>query len=341
MSHSFRLGFLTHLRGSDDPRRIYSEALKLFEVAAALGFDSGWVAQHHFTKSAGYLPSPLPFLAAVAERTQRIRLGTSIVVLPLETPLRVAEDAAVVDLLSDGRLELGVGSGASPLEFLPFDVDIATRHERTTEGLELIKRALRGEVWGDAGQQLQPPAPTLTERIWLSGLSPIGATYAASHEAGLLLSRAAWGYEEPTDQVQLPVAQTYREAWGDQVASPRIGLSRGFYIAADKSAALREMQADLTPAIGGMVKQGRMAPGLSLETYCERFHIAYGHPEEVTASLQADQVFSHATELILQLDPIFPTLEQTIRMFEQVATQIAPALGWVCATDTAKSSSRL
>ncbi len=191
MQKSFRLGFLTHMRGSDDPRRVYRETLELFVAAEELGFDAGWVAQHHFKKELGFLPSPFPFLAAVAERTQRIRLGTSIVVLPLENPLRVAEDASVVDLLSGGRLELGVGSGASPQEFVPFDVDIANRHERTTEGLELIKRALRSDVWGEGGQQLQPPAPTLAERIWLSGLSPLGATYAANHEAGLLLSRAA------------------------------------------------------------------------------------------------------------------------------------------------------
>jgi alkanesulfonate monooxygenase SsuD/methylene tetrahydromethanopterin reductase-like flavin-dependent oxidoreductase (luciferase family) len=333
MSHPFRLGFLTHLRGSDAPRRIYAETLELFETAESLGFDAGWVAQHHFKREAGFLPSPFPFLAAVAERTQRIRLGTSIVVLPLESPLRVAEDAAVVDLLSGGRLELGVGSGANPQEFAPFDVDIATRHQRTTEGLELIKRAFRGDVWGDGSQQLQPPAPTLTKRIWLSGLSPMGATYAATHEAGLLLSRAAWGHEEPTDQVQLPVAQTYRDAWKHHTVSPRIGLSRGIYIAADKSTALKEMQADLTPAINGMVKQGRMAPGLSLETYCQRFHIAYGHPEEVAASLQADRVFAHTTELILQLDPIFPSLDRTMRIFEQIATQVAPALGWQRTTD--------
>ncbi len=328
MHSSLRLGFLTHLRGSDDPQRIYQETLELFVAAEELGFDAGWVAQHHFKKGSGFLPSPFPFLAAVAERTRHIRLGTSIVVLPLENPLRVAEDAAVVDLLSGGRLELGVGSGSDPQEFVPFDVDLATRHERTTEGLVLMKRALRGEVWGDSGQQLQPPAPTLVERIWLSGLSPMGATYAAGSEAGLLLSRAAWGREEPTDQIQCPVAQTYVDAWQHPTAKPRIGLSRGIYVAADKSTALREMRADMTRAIDAMVKQGRMAPGLSFETYCQRFHLAYGHPEEVAACLQADQVMPHTTDLILQLDPVFPSLDTTIRMFEQITSQVAPTLGW-------------
>ncbi|MEE8301981.1 MAG: LLM class flavin-dependent oxidoreductase, partial [Candidatus Tectomicrobia bacterium] len=243
-------------------------------------------------------------------------------------PLRVAEDAAVVDLLSGGRLELGIGSGTDPQEFLPFDIDVSTRHQRTTEGLKLMKRALRGDSLGEAGLQLHPPAPTLLERIWLSGLSPMGATYAAGNDAGLLLSRAAWGHDEPTDEVQLPVAETYLEAWQHEATAPRLGLSRGIYVAADKPTALSQMRADLTCAIEAMVRQGRMAPGLSFETYCERFHIAYGQPEEVAAQLQADRVLPHASELILQLDPVFPSLDDTIRMFEQIATQVAPALGW-------------
>ncbi len=328
MSQAFRLGFLTHLRGSDNPRRVYEETLELFSAAESMGFDTGWVAQHHFKKSSGFLPSPFPFLAAVAERTQHIRLGTSIIVMPLENPLRVAEDAAVVDLLSDGRLELGVGSGSDPQEFLPFEIDLSTRHQRTSEGLDLMKRALRGESWKEGSLTLQPPAPNLADRIWLSGLSPMGATYAAGNEAGLLLSRAAWGREEPTDEVQAPVAQTYIEAWQHQVHTPRVGLSRGIYLAADKKTALAEMRTDMTPAINAMVNQGKMAPDLAFETYCERFHIAYGHPEEVATSLQADLVLPHTTELILQLDPVFPTLDQTLRMFEQVVTQVAPALGW-------------
>jgi alkanesulfonate monooxygenase SsuD/methylene tetrahydromethanopterin reductase-like flavin-dependent oxidoreductase (luciferase family) len=114
MAAPLRLGFLTHLHGAGEPRQLFRDYVELFVAGEELGFDSGWVAQHHFDASAGGLPSPFPFLAAVAERTSRIRLGTAVVTLPLEDPIRVAEDAAVLDALSCGRVELGVGSGTDP-----------------------------------------------------------------------------------------------------------------------------------------------------------------------------------------------------------------------------------
>jgi len=334
MPNPFRLGFFTHLRGPADPQQTYQEALTLFEAADQLGYDVGWVAQHHFKAGAGYLPAPFPFLAAVAARTRRLRLGTSIVILPLEMPLRVAEDAAVVDLLSGGRLELGLGSGSDPAEFEAFGVDMATRHQRTSEGIVTLKAALRGEQLGRAELRLQPPAPGLANRMWLSALSRLGAEYAAQYEAGLLLSRAVWNEDEPTDQLQRPVAQAYRAAWPNQTHPARIGLSRGIYVAADKPTALAEMRADLLTAIDKMVAQGRMPAGLSLEEYCRRMHLAYGHPEEAAATLAADQVLPLASDLILQFDPVFPSLERSLAMLEQIATQVAPALGWRPGRDT-------
>ncbi|WP_374203697.1 LLM class flavin-dependent oxidoreductase [Pseudonocardia sp. ICBG601] len=108
-----RLGYLTHVTG-DDPSRAYRETIRLAERAEELGYDSFWLAQHHDGHLGGRLPSPLVLLAAVAERTRLIRLGTAVVALPLEDPRRLAEDAAVLDALSGGRLELGVGAGGRP-----------------------------------------------------------------------------------------------------------------------------------------------------------------------------------------------------------------------------------
>lgn len=328
MSQRMRLGFLTHSEGAGDPHRIYQETLELFVAADQLGFDVGWLAEHHFKTVAGRLPSLFPMLAAAAARTHRIRLGASVILLPFTHPLRVAEDAAVVDTLSDGRLELGVGSGGDPLEFEAYGVDLGQRHPLTTEAFATLQRALRGEALGERGQSLQPPAPTLVDRLWQSALSVGGAHYVAAQRAGLLLARSAWAHELATDLNQLPVAQSFQANWPDTATPPRIALSRGIYPAADKRTALAELRDGVGAFIDKLVKQGQLPAGLSLEAYCGRLHIAYGHPDEIIEFLAADRVLPFATDLILQFNPATPPLDRAIQMFEQIATQIAPALGW-------------
>lgn len=325
MSQRFRLGFLTHLEGPGDPRQIYQETLEWFVAADELGFDVGWIAQHHFHIHPGRLPSPFPFLAAAAQRTKQIRLGTSIVVMPLELPLRVAEDAAVVDALSDGRLELGIGSGGERGEFEAFGLDMARRRELTSDGVQMLQQALRGESLNSSGQRLDPPAPALLERLWQSALSTTGVQYVAQQGAGLLLSRAAWEDDKPTDQVQAPLAQAYVEAWSNQTRPPRIGLSRGIYPATDKQTALAALR---EPVLRTMQKQRHVPADQPLEYYCHRMHIAYGNSAEVAAYLAADQALPYATDLILQFNPVSPPLDQALRMLEQIATEVAPALGW-------------
>ena len=109
-----RLGFFSRLLDDAPAAERYRLAAEQVAAAERLGFDSAWVAQHHFHEWEGGLPAPFVFLAHVAARTARIRLGTGIVTLPLEDPVRVAEDAAVLDLLSGGRLEVGGGTGGQP-----------------------------------------------------------------------------------------------------------------------------------------------------------------------------------------------------------------------------------
>jgi alkanesulfonate monooxygenase SsuD/methylene tetrahydromethanopterin reductase-like flavin-dependent oxidoreductase (luciferase family) len=204
-----RLGFLTHLHIGEDAGDSYRLALELFTIAEELGYDSGWVAQHHFLNNGARLPSTLAFLAAAAERTRRIGLGTAIVILPLEDPLRVAEDAAVVDTLSGGRLQLGLGTGGDPLTFAAFGQDVAARRERYIEGVRVIQDALAGLPINGTEAVLYPPAPTLTERVWESTLSPEGGARIGRNGNGLLLARTAFLSSDPTDVNQLPVAQAY------------------------------------------------------------------------------------------------------------------------------------
>src|SRR5439155_1634208 len=124
-----RLGFFTRLLDEATPAERYRLAAEQIRHAEAAGLDSAWIAQHHFHEREGGLPAPFAFLGFVAAQSSRIRLGTGIVTLPLENPIRLAEDAAVLDLLSNGRFELGVGTGGNPSAFAAFGLDSAKREE--------------------------------------------------------------------------------------------------------------------------------------------------------------------------------------------------------------------
>ena len=322
-----RLGILTHLHVGDDAADAYRIALELFEAADALGYDSGWVAQHHFLNGGGRMPSSLAFLAAAAQRTRRIGLGTAIMILPLEDPLRLAEDAAVVDTLSGGRLQLGLGTGADPLTFAAFGATVNTRRELYGDKFQQLSCALQGEPINDTQASLYPPATGLTQRLWESTLSPDSARRIGSHGSGLLLARTAFMSDEPTDQNQLPVALAYEESHlGPQTA--RIGLSRAVYPAADKRTAMAHLDAGVVEYVQSMIDRGFFPKGLTRYAYYARTHIHYGTPEEVVASLQSDVVLPHTTELICQVHPGHPTPAQMLTALERTAREVAPALGW-------------
>jgi alkanesulfonate monooxygenase SsuD/methylene tetrahydromethanopterin reductase-like flavin-dependent oxidoreductase (luciferase family) len=131
--------------------RFYEELLEQAEAADALGFDSFWVAEHHFHEY-GAIPRPPVWLAAAAQRTRRVRLGAGVVVLPFDNPLRTAEDYAMVDVLSRGRLDVGVGSGYLGHEYAGFGVDPAEKRARFDEALEVLLRAWTGERFSYEGR---------------------------------------------------------------------------------------------------------------------------------------------------------------------------------------------
>src|SRR3989442_14643558 len=121
----------------------YREVLDLVRLAETLGFDSAWVSEHHGAGD-GYLASLLPTLAAFAAATEHIKLGTGVMLTPFHHPLRLAEDAAAVDLISGGRLILGLALGWREEEFRMFAVPLSQRVRRTSETIEILRRAWPG-----------------------------------------------------------------------------------------------------------------------------------------------------------------------------------------------------
>ena len=178
----------------------YHETLELVRLAEAVGFDSAWVSEHHGS-SDGYLPSLLPMLAAFASVTERMMLGTGVVLTPLHHPLRLAEDAAVVDALSDGRLILGLGLGWREEEFRMFGVDIAQRLQRTIETIEILRRAWTGRRFSFEGRSFALDHVRVTPAPARRGGPPIylgGYTRRSIRRAG----RLADGYITDDDAVE-------------------------------------------------------------------------------------------------------------------------------------------
>lgn len=136
-------GLLMSFRNSSRDELSYSELYRkhvdLAAEAEDLGFDTIWLTEHHFVKD-GYSPAMMPLAAAIAARTKRIRIGTFVLLMPLHHPIHVAEQAATIDALSNGRFDLGVGQGYVPSEFAAFNIPRAERSLRLREGIEIVRR---------------------------------------------------------------------------------------------------------------------------------------------------------------------------------------------------------
>jgi probable F420-dependent oxidoreductase len=135
-------------------KQLYAEMLEEISIAEELGFESAWLTEHHFVAD-GYCPSLLVTAAAIAARTQKIRIGTGVLLLPLHNPIKVAEDAAIVDIISGGRLILGLGLGYRQDEFDAFSVSLKDRKGRMEEGIEILRRSWKDEAFSFQGRYFQ------------------------------------------------------------------------------------------------------------------------------------------------------------------------------------------
>jgi alkanesulfonate monooxygenase SsuD/methylene tetrahydromethanopterin reductase-like flavin-dependent oxidoreductase (luciferase family) len=160
------------------PARLYAFTLELCEEAEHLGAGSLWFSEHHGFED-GYLPQPLTIAAAAAARTSQVRIGTGILVAPLRKTPQLAEEAAVVDLISDGRLDLGLGAGYRVPEFELFGADIAARYTTLDQQVVELRR-----LWGPGGLTPAPVQDRLP--IWLGYQGPKGARRAGRLGEGLL-----------------------------------------------------------------------------------------------------------------------------------------------------------
>lgn len=324
-----RIGFFTRLLDEGSAQQRYRLATEQIQHAERLGFDSAWIAQHHFHEHEGGLPSPLVFLAHVAAHTRTIRLGTGIITLALENALRVAEDAAVVDLLSNGRLEVGFGSGGTATSFLPFGLTIEQRAPFFAEQLHSVLSAWRGDTLAHPDNHLYPAAPTLSQRVWIATFSVEGAARAGQAGHGLMLSRTqprpAGQAGLPLDALQNPMIDAYLAALPEGV-TPRVLASRTAFVADSYSYARRLAEPGLQRQADQFRASGHSVPGNSLDDHIRQFDAHLGDPDAVLASLAQDSVLTRATDITFQVHSIDPPHADILRSIELIADHIAPPL---------------
>jgi probable F420-dependent oxidoreductase len=318
---------------------IYRDAVEYGVLADRAGLDSFWTSEHHFVDD-GYMPSQLPVLAAIAARTERIRLGTGVLLAPLFDPVHLAEDAATVDLLSNGRLILGVGLGWRQEEFDGFGVPIRERPSR----LEGVITTLR-QAWGDGlttgdGKRYSYPGLNVTPKPVRGAATPIwigGGGEPAMRRAG----RVADGYlgtnVSPSALArQVAWMREEAEAAGRDPASIEVGVHRTCFpwrdgdawdVAGEAVRYLSWKYADMGPATGSRVR-GLPAPDDAPTPDEARSRAFVGTPEQV-----AEHIRSFGD--VLGNDGLFvfrghlPGLDPAVQReaFDLLVNEVVPLLG--------------
>lgn len=320
------IAFFTRLLDAVPAAERYRLATEQIVHAERHGFGRAWVAQHHFRAAEGGLPAPFVLLANVAAHTSSIRLGTGVVTLTLEDPIRVAEDAVVADLLSGGRIDLGIGSGSTPDSFVPFGLSVEDKPEEYGRRLGTLVNALEGGDLG-AGNTLYPDAGSLGSRVWQATFNPRGGGLAGRHGHGLLLSRTQPREPDrertPLHELQLPIIDAYRAALPEG-AAPRITASRTVFVVDDRAEAIRFAETGLRRFAEHFGTGG----GIDVEELVRRSDTHLGTPEEVAESLSRDAVLDHVDEIAIQVHSVDAPHEFILRSLELFSSEVAPRFGW-------------
>jgi alkanesulfonate monooxygenase SsuD/methylene tetrahydromethanopterin reductase-like flavin-dependent oxidoreductase (luciferase family) len=335
-----KIGFLSfghwstsHQSAARSARDVLQQSIELAVAAEELGADGAYFRVHHFAQQ---LSSPFPLLAAVGARTKRIEIGTGVIDMRYENPFYMVEDAGAADLISNGRLQLGISRG-SPEQVIEgwrhfgyappeggTDADMGRRHA------EVFLELLKGEGFARPNPRpmfpnppgllrLEPHSAGLRDRIWWGSASNATAIWAAEHGMNLQSSTLkADETGEPFHVQQARQIRGFRKAWTDagHTREPRVSVSRSiFALMNDRDRAYfgRDESSDQIGVIDNM----RAVFGRSYAA----------EPDALIEMLKEDEAIAEADTLLLTV-PNMLGVEYNAHVIESILTHVAPALGW-------------
>jgi alkanesulfonate monooxygenase SsuD/methylene tetrahydromethanopterin reductase-like flavin-dependent oxidoreductase (luciferase family) len=337
------LGFLTiGLFDGDDPRPGHESTLRVIELGEQLGFDSAWVRHRHLQYG---ISSPVAILAAASQRTSRIALGTAVIPLGWENPLRLAEDLATVDLLSGGRLNPGLSVGP-PMRW--DDVrqalypDTSELEDFSYERVERLLRMVRGEAvspfQGTEGieefsDRVQPHSAGLAERLWYGGASLRSAQWAGEHQMNFLTSSVVKAEEsEDFAAVQLSHIRTFRE---HHPAGRAARVSQGLVVV-PTDGATSEQRAKYEKYAESRLARTATPQGPQRLMFAPDL---VGTSDQIAERLYAHAGFREVDEVAFAL-PFSFEHDDYVQILTDIATKLGPALGWRPATPDPRTPDR-
>jgi alkanesulfonate monooxygenase SsuD/methylene tetrahydromethanopterin reductase-like flavin-dependent oxidoreductase (luciferase family) len=326
-----KLGFLTiGLFDGADPSHGHESTLEIIELGERLGFDSAWLRHRHMQFG---ISSPVAVLAAASQRTSRIELGTAVIPLGWENPLRLAEDLATVDVLTGGRLNPGISVGP-PMHYDSFKEalypDTGDVEDFGYGRVERLLGFVRGEratdFEGTVGfevfsSRVQPFSPGLGRRMWYGGASPRSARWAGEHGMNFLTSSVVRAEEsEDFAEIQLSHVRTFRAHHPD---GSQARVSQGLVViptdsaTSEQRARYEEYAAKRLPRTASPQGPARM---LFSPDYV-------GTSEEIAERLHAHAAFQEIDEVAFALPFTFDH-DDYVQILTDIATKLGPALGW-------------
>jgi luciferase family oxidoreductase group 1 len=320
---------------------VYARAIDLAQTAEGLGFRNVWLAEHHFS-TYGYLSRPVQLATYLAARTEGLRVGTAVIVVPLHHPLIVAEEIATLDLLAGGRLDVGLGRGYQHYEFARLGLELDSARARWEESVDIILKALAGAPFSYQGQLFSIPETTIFPQpvqkphppIWVTAQSP--ASVAATVRRGFNLLTGGFG-------VPIERMVEFRRLFDCLVAEvkpstqPEVGVQRAVYVtetAADARAAAEEARWNMRVTLSlrnqyERVEGGRAVPVPApdepdTDDLLERF-LVIGTPDTVIRQirrLQEQVGITHFNASFWFGDLAHPRIMQSMELF---AREVMPA----------------